>query len=144
MAAGYPPTAADWASGTIGRVIEPPPGPIMRPAALEEIVGLVQQLGHRGEAGLPVEIELVGAAGSGRTALAAQAAAGLGSRLVAVDAATLARHADALAAATREARRARLDGSILAWEHADALPTGALASHPGGTADVPHGRDSSG
>jgi hypothetical protein len=123
-------TAADWASGTIGRVIEPPPGPIMRPAALEEIVGLVQQLGQRGEAGLPVEIELVGAAGSGRTALAAQAAAGLGSRLVAVDAATLARRADALAAATREARRARLDGSILAWEHADALPTGLWQAIP--------------
>ena len=130
VAAGFLPAAADWASGTIGRVVDPPPGPIMRPGALEEIIGLVQQLGQRGEAGLPIEIELAGAAGSGRTSLAAQAAARLGSRLVAVDAATLARHADALAAATREARRARLDGSILAWEHADALPTGFWQAIP--------------
>ena len=124
------PAAADWASGTIGRIVEPPPGPVMRPEALEEIVGFVQQLGQRGEAGLPIEIELAGAAGSGRTALAAQAAARLGSRLVAVDAATLASRADALAAATREARRARLDGSILAWEHADALPAGLWRAIP--------------
>jgi hypothetical protein len=130
VAEGFLPAAADWASGTIGRVVDPPPGPIMRPGALEEIIGLVQQLGQRGEAGLPIGIELAGAAGSGRTSLAAQAAARLGSRLVAVDAATLAGHADAPGAATREARRVRLDGSILAWEHADALPPGFWQAIP--------------
>ena len=114
--------AADWSGGTTGRIVEPPPGPVLRPAALEEIVGFVQVLGRGGEAGLPIEIELAGAAGSGRTALAAQAAARLGCRLVAVDAAALASRADGLAAATREARRARLDGSVLAWERAEALP----------------------
>ena len=41
---------------------------------------------------------------------------------MAVDAAALASRADCLAAATREARRARLDGSVLAWERAEALP----------------------
>jgi hypothetical protein len=113
---------SDWAEGMTGRVVEPPPGPVLRPEALEEIVGFAQLVGQGGGAGLPVEIELAGAAGSGRTALAAQAAARLGSRLVAVDAATLASRTDALAAATREARRARLDGLVVEWEHADALP----------------------
>jgi hypothetical protein len=117
------PAAPDWAGGTAGRVVPPPLGPVLRPEALEEIVGFVQTLGQSGAAGLPVEIELAGAPGSGRTALAAQAAARLGSRLVTVDAAALASRADAVAAATREARRARLDGSVLAWEHAEALPT---------------------
>ena len=112
----------DWSAGLTGRVVEPPAGPVLRPEALEEIVGFVQRLGSGGEAGLPIEIELAGAGGSGRTALAAQAAARLGSPLVAVDAAALANRADALAAATREVRRARLAGSVLAWEHAEALP----------------------
>jgi AAA+ superfamily predicted ATPase len=112
----------DWSAGTIGRAVGPPPGPVLRPEALEEIVGFVQLLGSGGEVGLPIEIELVGAGGSGRTTLAAQAAARLGSPLVAVDAAALANRADALAAATREVRRARLEGSVLAWECAEALP----------------------
>jgi ATPase family associated with various cellular activities (AAA) len=116
------PPAGDWAEGMTGRVVEPPPGPVLRPEALEEIVGFVQGLGQGDGAGLPVEIELAGAAGSGRTALAAQAAARLGSRLVAVDAAAVASRADAQAAATREVRRARLDGLVVEWEHADALP----------------------
>jgi len=88
---------------------------------VDDVVGFVRRLGLGGEAGLPIEIELVGEPGSGRTALAAQAAARLGARLVAVDGATLAIQADGLAAATREARRALLDDSILAWERADAL-----------------------
>ena len=112
----------DWSRGTTGRVVEPPPGPVLRPAELAEIVGFVQAVGPGGDAGPPVEIELVGAAGSGRTTLAAQVAARLGARLVAVDAAALATRPDCVAAATREARRARLDGSVLAWERAEALP----------------------
>ena len=96
---------------------------MLRPETLAEIVGFVQMIGGGGEARPPIEIELVGAAGSGRTALAAQAAARLGARLVAVDAAALAARADAADVAIREARRARLDGSVLAWEHAEALPT---------------------
>ncbi len=113
--------AADWSGGTSGRIAEPPAGPVLHPDALEDIVGFVQGLGAGDEPGLPIEIELAGAPGSGRTALAAQAAAWLGVRLVAVDAAALANRADPRAAATREARRARLDGSVLEWEHAEAL-----------------------
>ncbi len=120
----------DWSAGTTGRVVEPPAGPVLRPEALEEIAGFVRLLGPGGDAGPPIEIELVGAAGSGRTTLAAQAAARLGSRLVAVDAAELAARADCLAAATREARRARLDGSVLAWESAEALPAQLWAAIP--------------
>jgi AAA+ superfamily predicted ATPase len=67
-------------------------------------------------------IELAGPPGSGRTTLAAQVADRLGARLVAVDAAALAARADPAEAATREVRRARLEGAVLAWEHAEALP----------------------
>ncbi len=112
-----------WPGGTIGRQVTPPPGPLLHPEAVEEIVGFVRMIGEGGPAGrVPVEIELVGADGSGRTALAAHAVARLGSRLVAVDAAALARRPDVADAAVREMRRARLEGSVLEWEHADALP----------------------
>ena len=131
--------ATDWSGGATGRVVEPPHGPVLRPEALAEIVGFVQTLRHGGETGPtgtgptgtgPIEIEIVGAHGSGRRTLAAQAAARLGARLVAVDAAALAARTDALDAATREARRARLDGSVLAWEHAEALPAGLWQAIP--------------
>jgi hypothetical protein len=112
----------DWSGGTTGRAVEPPPGPVLHPEALEEIAGFVRKLGPGGEAGLPIEIELVGSAGSGRTTLAAQAAARLGARLVAVDASALAASGNTAAAAIRETRRARLEGSVLAWERAEALP----------------------
>ncbi len=119
-----------WSDGMSGRVVDLPPDPVLRPEAVEEIAAFVRGLGRDGGAGLPIEIELVGAPGSGRTTLAAQAAARLGVRLVAVDAAALAARADAAAAATREARRARLDGSVLAWEHAEALPAELRAAIP--------------
>ena len=116
-------TSTGWSSGTTGRDVEPPPDPVLHPEALEEIVRFVQALGEDGAAGsLPVEIEIAGTAGSGRTTLAAQAAARLGFRLVAVDAAALADRTDCLAAIVREVRRARLEGSVLEWERADALP----------------------
>jgi hypothetical protein len=114
--------AADWSHGTSGRVVEAPAGPVLRPEALAETVDFVRLLGAGGEAGPPIEIELAGAAGSGRTTLAAQVVARLGGRLVAVDAAALAGRADGLPAAIRETRRARLDGSVLEWENAEALP----------------------
>jgi AAA+ superfamily predicted ATPase len=114
---------SSWSGGTTGRDVEPPPDPVLHPEALEEIVRFMLLLGRGGAAGqLPVEIELVGAAGSGRTALAAQAAARLGFRLVSVDAAALAGRTDGLAAAVREVRRARLEGSVVEWECADVLP----------------------
>jgi hypothetical protein len=114
-------------------VVAPPDGPVLRPGALAEITGLVRRLGGGAP---PVEIELAGPPGSGRTSLAAQAVAQLGpeladraggrlaARLVAVDAAALTARPDAADAVVREARRARLDGSVLAWEHAEALPAG--------------------
>ena len=112
---------ASWAGGVTGRVVDPPPGPVLRPEALAEITALA---GRLGQASLPVEIELAGPAGSGRTSLAAQVAERLGIRLVAVDATAIAARADAIDAATREIRRARLEGCALVWEHAEALPAG--------------------
>ena len=106
----------------MGRVVEPPPGPLLRPEALAQIVDFVQPLGGQGGPNTPIEIELVGPPGSGRTTLAAQAAARLGSRLVVVDAAAMPASGAVALAATREARRARLDGALLAWEQADAVP----------------------
>jgi ATPase family associated with various cellular activities (AAA) len=121
-AGGPAPAVADWSAGTTGQIVAPPSGPVLHSDALEEIVGFVQMLNQGSKTGLPVEIELRGTAGSGRTALAAQAAARLGFQLIAVDAEALGSRADSVAAATREARRGRLDGSVLAWERADALP----------------------
>jgi len=125
-AAGTDP-AARWSAGAVGRRVAPPPGPVLRAGALEEIVGFVRALGPGGP---PVEIELAGPPGSGRTALAAHAAARLGTQLVAVDAAAVAASGDAVAAATREARRARLDGSVIAWERAECLPAEVRAAIP--------------
>ena len=123
--------AADWSTGTSGRVVEPPIRPVLHPEALAQIVEFVQRLGHERGVRTRIEIELVGESGSGRTTLAAQAAAHLGSRLVAVDAPALANGEEFTAAATREARRARLDGSVIAWEQADAIAPALLQTVPG-------------
>jgi AAA+ superfamily predicted ATPase len=120
----------DWSAGTSGRIIDLPPDPVLRPGAVEEITSFVRLLDADGAAEQTVEIEILGPPGSGRTTLAAQAAAQLGSRLIAVDAAALAGRPDSLAAATREVRRARLDGSVLAWEHAERLPADLWAAIP--------------
>lgn len=105
-------------------------GPVLRPDAVTEITGFVKALGVSRRSGLPIEIELVGAPGSGRTTLAAQAAAKLGKSLVAVDAAALATGPDLVTAATREVRRAQLDGAVIEWEHAEAMPVMAWRQIP--------------
>src|SRR5260370_42201636 len=115
--------AADWAAGCTGRVVDQPSGPVLRPDTVAEIAEFVRALGPVGTGGFPIEIELVGPPGSGRTTLAAQAAAELGKSLVAVDVAALAAEPDLVTAATPEVRRAELDGAVLAWEHAETMPT---------------------
>lgn len=112
----------DWSAGCTGRAVKVPAGPVLHPDAVAEIAEFVRALGTSAGPALPIEIELVGAPGSGRTTLAAHAAAELGMTLVAVDAATLASGQDPVAAATREVRRARLDGAVIAWEQAEAMP----------------------
>ena len=86
--------------------------------------------------GCPSRSSSSGAAGSGRTTLAAQAAARLGARLVAVDAAALAASADA--AGRRDPRGPpRAPGRLDPRVGARRRPAGrAVASHPGGAADV--------
>jgi hypothetical protein len=128
------PAAADgpasWPGGSLGQVVDPPQGPVLRPAAVAQIAAFVQALRQDGGSVLPIEIELAGPPGSGRTTLAAQAMAALDGRLMAVDGAAVAARPDPYAVALREARRARLDGSVLAWEHADRLPPMLLESLP--------------
>ena len=91
---GSDPAAADWSAGTLGTVVEQPGGLPLRPDSLEAIVAFIGSL-PAGREGLsmPVEIELMGAPGSGRTSLAAHVVAALGQPgrgLVAVDAAAIA------------------------------------------------------
>ncbi|CAM5737513.1 hypothetical protein MAUB1S_02896 [Mycolicibacterium aubagnense] len=74
---------AGWAGGTTGRHVQAPHPPLLRPEVCAAIVDFAGSL-----AGRPVEIELVGPSGSGRTVLAATAAARLGVGLVSVDART--------------------------------------------------------
>ena len=131
---GPNPAAADWSAGTLGTVVGPPDGLPLRPDSFEAIVAFLGSL-PRGRKGLsiPVEIELVGAPGSGRTSLAAHVAAALGQLgrgLVAVDAADLAADPDPAATAIREIRRARLERRALLWQHAEALPAAVWPSLP--------------
>jgi hypothetical protein len=111
-----------------GRDVGPAREPVLYPAELDEIVGFASALLAAGLTGPCIEIELAGATGSGKTVLAAQATAKLGERLVSVDAGTLAARPDPGAAAVRELRQARLNGSVLVWQHADMLPEAAAAA----------------
>jgi ATPase family associated with various cellular activities (AAA) len=121
--------ADDWSLGATGRSVAPPGEPVLHPRALEEIVAFLSPL-SREDVGVTIEIELIGPPGSGRAALAAQAAAWLGRPLVAVDAGTLNRGGEFAAAATREARRAELEGAIMAWERPEITPPELWATVP--------------
>jgi hypothetical protein len=107
--------AADWSLGTTSRSVRPPDGLVLHQRALEETVTFVTALSGE-DVGVPIEIELIGPPGSGRAALAAQVAATFGWPLLAADVGVLSSAGEFAAAATREARRARLEGAVLAWE----------------------------
>src|SRR5215470_7648747 len=117
--------------GLIGRDVELAGQPVIYPAELDEMAGFASAVLGAGRAAACVEIELAGAPGSGKTVLAAQAAAKLGERLVSVDAAALAALPDPGPAAVRELRQARLNGKVLAWQHADQLPAAARGAIDG-------------
>ncbi|WP_285032045.1 AAA family ATPase [Mycolicibacterium sp. lyk4-40-TYG-92] len=116
---------AGWAGGTTGRCIAAPHPPLLRPDVCDAIVDFAGAL-----AGRPIEIELVGPPGSGRTCLAATVASRLGLGLISVDARTPAGAADPSAPAVREVRRAILEGCAVEWQYAEALPAAALAALP--------------
>jgi ATPase family protein associated with various cellular activities (AAA)/winged helix domain-containing protein len=101
-------------------VVDVPAGPALYERELEDVVGFLTHVRS------PVQVELVAPRGSGRTTLAARAAARLGAPLVAVDAAAIAAAPDPAAAAAREARTARLAGALVAWRDAHALPPSVL------------------
>ena len=117
--------------GLTGRDVEPVSEPVLYPAELDEIVGFAGALLAPDYGGPGIEVELAGPAGSGKTVLAAQAAAKLGERLTSVDAATLAARPDPGPAAVREVRQARLGGRGLVWQHADLLPEAAATAIDG-------------
>ncbi len=136
-----------WGAGAGGRRVAAPGPPVLRHEVCDAIVAFAGSLArpHRpgGQAtgstrqsiqatgsatpdtAPPVEVELAGPPGSGRTCLAATAATRLGLGLVSADARAIAGAPDPAAAAVREVRRARLEGCALEWEHAEALPEAA-------------------
>ncbi len=113
------------ARGPLSRTVRIPAGPQLYQREYDEILRFLESLPAEGRRPA-IEIELVAPSGSGRTTLAAQIAVSLGRRLVAADSRKLAALADPGVAAAREARSARLAGSLLVWQHADALPAPAL------------------
>ena len=132
---------AGWGAGTTGASVAAPLAPLLRPEVCDAIVAFAGSLAGPtspsskigptdGGTAPPIEIELVGPPGSGRTSLAAAATARLGVGLVSVDAQTLAEAADPGAAAVREIRRALLQGCAVEWQRAEALPAAAWPALP--------------
>jgi ATP-dependent 26S proteasome regulatory subunit len=127
-----PPPPAHWAAGTTGTAIPAPHPPALRSEVCDAVVAFVGSLTGPtvSPPAPPIEIELIGPPGSGRTSLAAAAAAQLGRGLISVDARIVAEAPDPHAAAVREIRRARLQDCAVEWEHAEALPAAAAAALP--------------
>ena len=123
----------DPACGDGARLLRPPDGaPVLAAAQLSDLVTFLtaMQDGAVGDARMPVEVEITGPAGAGRTVLAAQAATAVGLPLLALDAGILV-GSDVLAAATGLARAARLRGAAVIWRDADALDPAVLAAVSG-------------
>jgi hypothetical protein len=118
---------AGWGAGTAGARVAVPGPPVLRPEVVEAVAVFAGSLAAP-SAAPAIEIELAGPPGSGRTCLAANAAARLGLGLVSVDARTVAEAPDPRAAGVREIRRALLEGCAVEWEHAEALPEAAWAT----------------
>ena len=127
----------DPAGGHGARMLTPPDGaPVLAAAQLSELVAFLIAMrdGAAGAVGgerpMPVEVEITGPVGAGRTVLAAQAAAAAGLPLLTLDTAILA-NGDALGAATSLARSARLNGAAVIWRDADTLDPAVLAAVSG-------------
>jgi ATPase family associated with various cellular activities (AAA) len=130
-------SVTDWSAGAIGVEVGTPVGCPLRPDVLDEIVRFVRSLsGAEAPTSIPIEIEIVGPPGSGRTSLAARSVACIGPpfrTLASADAEAITQRPDPTAAVVREIRRARLEGRALIWEHAEAIPASswpALALAP--------------
>jgi len=111
--------------GPLSRPVRVPDDPRLHGRELDDIVRFVEAVSGDG-LGRPLEVELVGPPGSGRTTLAARAAARLGLEPAVIDARRLAELAEPVEAARRELRAARLGKAALVWEHAEDLPGPAL------------------
>jgi ATPase family associated with various cellular activities (AAA) len=124
-----PRRAVGWGAGTTGTTVAPPCAPLLRHEVCDDVVAFAGSLAGPAEAP-PIEIELVGPQGSGRTCLAAAAAARVGLGLISVDARTLAQAPDPRAATVREIRRALLEGCAIEWQRAESLPEAAWPALP--------------
>jgi len=119
------------ADGMVGAVLAAPPGPVLFERELDGITSFVRALRAGARAPTPVEVELIGPAGTGKATLAAQVAQRLGCELIAVDGGVIAARPDPACAAVRELRDAVLRGSLLLWRRAELLDERTVAAVSG-------------
>ena len=115
----------------VGVRLVAPEQPVLFERELDEIAGFLTALGRGEDPGLSLELHLSAPAGAGKATLAAQVSHRLGRGMIAVDARALASRPDPATAAVRELRHAALDGDVVVWRHADALPEPARAAVSG-------------
>jgi hypothetical protein len=114
-----------------GARLAAPERPVLFQRELDEITRFVAALGFDENSAVSLEFQLTAPAGTGKATLAAQIARRLGRGMIAVDARAVAAGSDPPAAAVRELRHAALDGDLVVWRHADALPEAARAAVSG-------------
>jgi AAA+ superfamily predicted ATPase len=111
--------------GPLSCTVSLPGEPRLHQQLLDEIVRFVESVSGD-DRRRPLEVELVGPPGSGRTRLAAGVAARLGLDLASVNARQIAELPEPVTAVRRELRAARLGKTVLAWEHVEDLSAPAL------------------
>jgi hypothetical protein len=114
--------APDWSTGSISSVQAAPIDLVLRPALVDEIVSFVRSVST--PLGPGVEIELLGAAGSGRKMLAAAVAGELepAHELLVVPGQRIAGAPDVRKAVVTELRRSVVEERPVLWEHAEEIP----------------------
>ena len=117
--------------------------PTLQPEALDEMRQYLAS--QRGAVPTPVEIDVIGPAGSGRCTLSAQLTANFGRDLLVADAAVLIAPlgpGDAADRVIRVLRLARASGAIPYWRNAESVPAAIWRSGQGLSDLVLYGRES--